>query len=238
MSKLMVVVLLPCLLMNEAYALFSPYEYLNYLQDAQTALNTARQVESELKMLQYQVQNSGRVSDYQWRNTMQLMQQLDQVSQQGQALSYSASQLDNQFRQKYPNYNQAPYGKTNYQEAYTHWNASTLDTIQNSMQSTGMMANNLQNEQQYLAQLQRQGQTAQGRMQALQVSTELSAEQVNQMQALKRIMMTQANSQNAYLAYRVSKDSYSEASLEKINQKLKTGFPKYHNNPQLGEIKQ
>ena len=94
----------------------------------------------------------------------------------------------------------------------------------------------MQQEQYTLAQLRHQGQTAQGRLQVLQVSTELSAENIHQLQSLKRLMMAQQNAQNAYMAYQVSKDSYQEQGLKALTEQANTTYVDYHNNPNFGEI--
>ena len=221
---------------SKSFALFDPLSAKILLADLDTVKNTAKEIEWEAKLYKYQVRNSGRVSDYQWRNTLRLMQQMDQISRRGQALSYSAGRVDTQFRQTYPNYATSGYGKKNYQQAYQDWNETSLNTFRNTLRASGVEAANIENEQQYLSQLRMQGQTAQGRMQVMQVSTELAAENVNQLQSLKRLMMAQANSQNAYMAYQVSKDSYNEKNLADITKNTNASFPKYHNNNQFGKV--
>jgi len=100
-----------------------------------------------------------------------------------------------------------------------------------------MSTHYFQTEQATLHQLELQGKTAQGRMQILQVSSEISAHSVNQLQELKRIVVAQTNAQNAYMAYKVSKESYNEKSLEEIDHAMPTQFPTYKNNPQFGDIR-
>lgn len=214
----------------------------NYAKNLITAENSARaienqitQIHNQLEFLNYEAKNSNGLSSYQWQNITQLMQKLDQTTQQEQALSYSMADLDSQFKTRYPNYTKS-YGNNDYSNAYHQWNATTLDTLRQSLNSIGMSANDFQNEQALLQQLKTQGQTATGRMQALQVSTEIAAENVNQVQELKRIMMSQANAQDAYMAYEVSKDSYNEQSLEDINSHVDSAFPNYQNNTSLGTI--
>ena len=70
-------------------------------------------------------------------------------------------------------------------------------------------------------------------MQALQVSTAIANEGVNQLQELKRIVVAQSNAQNSYMAYKASQDSYSEHSLEEVKDNMQTDFPPYKDNPEL-----
>lgn len=124
----------------------------------------------------------------------------------------------------------------NYQSAYQNWNATTLDTLRQSLRAVGVNAHDMQNEQQTMQQLKRHGQTARGRMQVMQASTEIAAENVNQLQELKRITMAQANSQSAYMAYQVSKDSYNDKALQEVNDQVTTNFPAYRENTQFGPM--
>ena len=221
---------------NAAYALVDPYSYLNYFENTLTAIHSATQIKNQLSQLRNQTQNTQNISDYQWNNEQQLIQRLDNNMQQGQGMSYSMSNVNQRFQQRYPNYTRSPMGQTNYNQAYQNWNSTTLDTLRNTLSTAGMSANNFSNEHQLLQNLVQQGQGAQGRMQVLQVSTEIAAENVNQMEELRRLETSQVDSQNTYMAYQVSKDSYNESSLSSLESNLDTQFPQYHNNQALSVI--
>ena len=221
----------------------SPLDYENYIADNSTALhsaeqlvNQAQQIHNQIQSIQYQAENLGHVSNYQWQNISGLVQHLDSVTQQGQSLSYASSNLDALFKKKYQNYSNSPQGTQNYQQTYKNWNSSTLDTLRSTLDSAGLNASDFQTEQSTLKQLEAQGKTAKGRMQVLQVSSEISAQNVNQLQELKRVVVSQTNAQNTYMAYKVSKDSYKEKSLASLADQAPNQFPKYKNNPKFGEI--
>lgn len=211
----------------------------NALQVAHSAaqlIQQGSQIANQIQQIKYQVQNLGTVNDYQWQNLTGLVQQLDSVTQQGQAISYSGANIDQAFRQKYPDYlGQTSNGQT-YAQAYQAWSGTTLDTINGSLDAQGLSAKNFQNEQSLLQQLRMQGRTAHGRMQVLQASSEISAENVNQLEELKRITLTQNNAQDAYMAYNVSKDSYQQKSLQQISNNVPTTFPTYQNNSKFSKI--
>lgn len=228
-----------------AYGFPDPYSYLNYLEDLKTAINTtmelkkqAEQINNQIQMLKWQAQNTATVSNYQWQDIQGIIQKVDEQSQQGQALSYSAQNLDAQFRQKYSNYSESSFGQVNYKQAYQQWNASTLDTLRASMDATQVNASHFQSEHEALMQLKNQGANAKGRLQALQVVSEIGAENVNQLQELKRIMMAQSSAQSAYMASQVSQKSYEEKNLQLITDNIDTKFPKYKDNSQFGTIKE
>lgn len=229
-------------LSSASFAFGDPFSYLNYLQDMKTAVNSAaslanqaQQIRNEIQSIQYQAKNSGSLNHYQYNRLTQLMQRMDQITNQGQSISYNASNIDQQFRARYPNYANQQNAR-NYQSAYQNWNHGTLNTINNTMQANGTVAQHFQSESQLMDQLRTQGKTATGRMQAMQVSTEIAAENVNQMQELERITLSQANAQNAYMAYRVSKDSYNEQGLSDLAAHSHSAFPEYKNNASFEKI--
>ncbi len=173
------------------------YEYMNYMQDMNTAISTARILKLQLKNLRAE-------KDYRWGAIAGLLNELDAVTQEGQSISTGMVNLDGQFRARYPDFSHSAYGKTDYKNAYRTWNATTLDTLRTTLRAAGLVAGNFQNEQTLMHLLQAQGKTAQGRMQVLQVGTEIAAQNVNQLEELKRLMVNQTNAENAYMAYQVS----------------------------------
>lgn len=224
----------------KSFALFDPFSYVNYIQDLKTAYNTssslynqARQIQNQVQQIQYEAKNAGKLTHFQYNKLGNLVQQMDQITQQGKAVSYSASNIDQQFKQAFPDY--ADQQNTqNYQQTYKNWNETTLDSIRNTLQAGHMSAEHFQNESQLIDQLRNQGKSATGRMQVMQVSTELASENVNQLQELKRITLSQENAQSAYMAYRVSKDSYHEKSLSQLAANTPDTFPGYQNNDNFG----
>lgn len=235
--------LLLCAIPFNAFAWFDPIEIENYLANNTTAihsatslLNQATQIRNQIQMIENDIKNTGTLSQYQWQNITKLIQRLDTIAQQGQALSYAASNIDAQFRRKYADYTNYSSLPTKYSQIYKNWNAATLDTLRNTLNAVGISTNDFQTEQKTMRQFELQGKNVQGRMQALQLLSEISAQQVNQIQALKRMIASQISAQNSFMAYKVSKESYKEKNFEEVKDSLLTKFPTYKDNPKFGEI--
>lgn len=219
------------------------YDYANYLQDLKTATNSVKQVtnqateiNNQLQMLRNEAQNLKKVPQYQWRNISTLINQLNATTQQGMAISYSMRDLDARFRSTYTDYENTPVPHMDYSKAYQQWSGTTLDTFRNTMETMGTVSGNFNDEETMLQSLKMQGETATGRMQALQVSSEIASENVNQLQELKHIVIAQNNSTNAYMSYQVSKDAFQEKSMEKVVNNIDTTYPSYQNNKSFGDI--
>ena len=73
-----------------------------------------------------------------------------------------------------------------------------------------------QNENQVMAQLNAMGNNAQGRMQALQVGAQIANQQVQQMQKLRQLVMSQMNMQANYMAAEAAKDAAKQARAERF----------------------
>lgn len=225
----------------------SGIEMANLVEDTYTAGSTAAsvtnemtQIANQIQLIQNAVKNTNNISDYQWQDLSSLVQRLDDVTRQGQALSYASANIDSDFRKKYPNYNQQGSGGAipYFPVAYQNWSTTLLDTLRTTLSSAGMNMRDFNTEQDTLNTLTEQGKTARGRMQVLQVSTEIAAQNVNQLQSLKRLVAAQTSAQNNYMAYKVSKDNYQEKSLDDVNSHLDSKFPQYKNNANFGLIKE
>ncbi len=222
---------------------FDPYTYLNYLENAKIATHSVtalqyqmRQIQNQLHMIQLEVANAKRVSDYRWNNITSLVQQIDQLTQQGQSISYAMQDVDQRFRQQYPDYGRASAEPADYVSVNQGWQSSTLNTLYQSLQSLHANAAHFSDEQLLMKHLKIQGASTQGRLQSLQVLSQIAAENVNQLQTLKRSLMAQANGEEAYMAYQVSKNAYEARALQALDQHIKQDFPAYRDEEKFGFI--
>jgi len=227
------------------YAMFPVIDVGNIAQAIQSNLklvqqldNQARQIKHQLAYIHNQAKNLAKVPDYQWRDISKLITNLDSVSRQSNALSYQAKNLDASFRRKYPGYDRGPLGKLSYAKQYKDLNTSTLNSVKNSVKAAGIATKDYRSEHEYLEALKQHGEHAEGRMQVLQASTEIAAENVHQLQSMKHLMASQANAQNAYMAYQVQKDADADAVMAKVIAKLPEARDvPYKNDPRFGKIR-
>lgn len=202
---------------------------------AKTLLNQAQQIQNQLEVIQYAVKNSGKLSSLQWGNITQLVGKIDTISQEGLALSYASNHIEEQFKKQFPDYG-GDSSLHDFSSSYRTWITSALDTFRASLHATELITSDYMTEHNVIELLKGHVTSASGRMQVLQASTEIAAENINQLQELKRIVATQANAQTAYMSSKVSQDSYKENSLHSIEENADTTFPTYQNNPKLGEL--
>ena len=138
---------------------------------------------------------------------------LASIVQGGQALSYSLAGLDSQFKTRFPGYG---YTGTGYNTQYRGWSQTSLDTTLGALRSAGLQGQQLNSEQAVLSSLRSMSQSAEGRLEALQVMGQISEQQVQQLMKLRELMMADMSSKQSYQAAIIQKQAASEAASERF----------------------
>lgn len=172
--------------------------------------------ESEIMDLEKQLTDLDKalkvLTKYLWSDTSSLMNQLEKVMNQANALSYAAKNESAQFNQLFPGY--VPLD--NFNEQYQKITKSTLDTLNNAIQSLGLSANDFLGENNHIKQLQSYAEKVEGQTQAAQAAIELASEQISQLQLLRQAVMTEANAQAVYFAGQIQKEAGALAEFNTI----------------------
>lgn len=135
---------------------------------------------------------------------------LGQTVQGGQSLAYSLGNLDGQFQQRFPGYQPS----TNFSLQYKNWSQTSLDSIMGLLRSIGLQGRQLNNEQTILNALRQKSQSAAGRMQAIEIGTQISEEQVEQLMKLRQLMLADMESKAAYQGYMLQQDATNKANVD------------------------
>jgi P-type conjugative transfer protein TrbJ len=171
-------------------------QFLNNIELIHQTLKQADQLAAELQMLNNMVINLKNIPDQVWSSIAHDLQGVMHVVQQGQALAFSASNISQEFKSKFPGFVQP----VNYTASYKSWSDTVMDSIRGSLAAASLQSHQFATEEATLAQLRVMSQSAEGRMQALQIGTQISVEQVAQLQKLRALVMAQMQAQDAYMA--------------------------------------
>src|SRR5579875_2403945 len=98
---------------------------------------------------------------------------------------------------------------------YRTWSQTSLDTTLGALRAAGLQSQQLQSEQTVLNALRGMAQSADGRMQALQVSNQIAEQQVEQLMKLRELMLADLSSKQAYQAAQVQQQAATEAATER-----------------------
>ncbi len=244
LRKVFILIILSSLLIAQsAFAIIPVTDALNaqinmmsYLKSAIMVIQQVQQIKNQLQSIQYQVSNLKHFSKQDWDNAHQALSQLGNAMQQGNALAYSASNIDQQFKQRFPGYSSGQGGTTNYSGQYKKWVQTNQDTMNGVMDQINASYEQQSREEAVDQLLAQKAKSTQGRMQALQVGNEIAAEQIAQMQKLKATMMAQANAQAEYYAYQAQKDAARQQSVDAVVKTSDASYPQYQNKSQFGLI--
>jgi P-type conjugative transfer protein TrbJ len=150
------------------------------------------------------------------------LNQLASVVQGGQALAYSLGNQDVLFRQTYPGYQPwagagpgfAPAAGS-YASKYAIWAETSLATTQGILRGTGIQGKLLATEQGVLGIIRAiAGSNLLNRNDAINMSGQLAAEQVGQLQKLRELQLEDMTSKAAYQGYVIQRQASSEAATQ------------------------
>ena len=201
-------------------------QLLNHVQLIMSYIRQGIQLQTQMQQFAEQLKQ-GRVLPRQTFGSIQQdLAQLAQVVQGGQALAYSMGNLDAQFRNTFPGYGSRTSG---YFNDYKKWSQTALDTTLSTLRAVGLHGQQLNNAQAVLAQLRTMSMGAGGEMEAAEVGNQIAEQQVEQLMALRQLMLTDLQSKQAYQAEQIQKEQADKAALDQVfgTQPLVTSGKKY-----------
>jgi len=185
-------------------------QLLNHVELIQQYIQQVQMVQNDFVRYANMVQNTRLLPNQLVGPVLQDLNQLARIVVGGQALAYSMSNLNSQFAHTYPGYGQA-YNSTAYYQNYANWSQTSLDTTYSSLRGMGLQGQQLQNTQNFLIAMRQRMMTPQGRLDAVQIGTEVSEQQVEQLLLLRQLMILDLQSKQAYQAAQVQNEQAAAA---------------------------
>ena len=156
--------------------------------------------------------NTQTLTGQEWSGAIAEIRKLNDILAQAKSLSFAASDLDAQFAKKYGDYNAYVSQQPNadaLDARLQQWSEDTNDSVLTTLKAAGLSAGQIEGEEDsYLQGLERRAETAEGRMQAIQVGNQIAMTAARQTQKLRHIMLLQMQ----LLAGFVQRQSDREAS--------------------------
>src|SRR3954453_7416422 len=160
-------------------------------QFAQQITNQVQQIQNQLQMYQNMLQNTASLPSRIWGQAQADIAQLAHLSQQGQSLAYSISNIDDVFRQRfgtYDSFRSQMLNGSSLSQAYASWSTTQRDTIASTLKTANLTADQLATDADLLQKLQAASGSADGQLKALQVGHGLASLQVDQMLKLRALI--------------------------------------------------
>lgn len=198
-------------------------QYATQIEQYATQLNTLQQNIQQVRM---QAQNLVNLPAGIWNKFTDNIMSLKNIIQQGQGITFAASNLDSQFAAMYPGYDghftaagqSLASRNATFTDRYKQINTSTRDNINGALKSLNLQMNDLNSDAATMSMLQSQSQSADGQLKVIQAANEISLHQTEQMKKLQWTLMTQANTQAAYMAAQNEKETAQRALSERRQQ--------------------
>ncbi len=143
-----------------------------------------------------------------WETVLPLLDRLEEVIKQGEALGYGSENIPGVFEEKFPGY-EASDGL--WAERSKMWTDTQLNTLRNVLQSVQMQNENYAEEQELVAGMLDKSNIAVGHMQALQQGNALVGATVKQLVKLRQLTMSQINADTVYRAAETARRAEAEA---------------------------
>ena len=193
------------------------------------SINVMHQLEYAKQLLQYAIQvqqladaikNTAHGGPAALSNISGDLAQLASVVQGGQALAYSLGGQDVVFRSTFPGYQSVsglPPTMGTYQSQYAAWAQTSLATTQGILRGVGLQGKLLATEQGVLSILRTlTASNLLNRNDAINVTGQLAAEQVGQLQKLRELQLEDMTSKAAYQGYIIQRQAASEAATQQF----------------------
>lgn len=191
-------------------------------KEIETAINTAEQLRTQIQQYENMLIQGLSLPSSMFNRITSDLQRLQSLYQQSKALAGSLSNFDERFRAQFGDYNrylsQVGQNPTYMQDNYKRWSEQGFDAMRVAMQASGQNVSAIASEDAMLAQLVARSQSAEGRMQAIQVGNEIAAQQVQQLQKLRQMLDAQIQSQSMWYAQNIERQAVDDAFRQKFRQ--------------------
>ncbi|GAB3441583.1 P-type conjugative transfer protein TrbJ [Massilia solisilvae] len=164
----------------------------------QQVQNTLQQVMMEKQ----QLQNLMAAPAQTWGQAQQELAALAALVNKTAALSYAGGNIDQMFKQKFPGFAKTA-GNTNFGGKFQSLVQTQLDGLNSALQAAGLQSSQFANERSAIQQIQNMSAGSQGALAAMQAGNMIASQQIDQLQKLRQLYMSQMQAQNSYMAGQV-----------------------------------
>ncbi|MBV9505841.1 MAG: P-type conjugative transfer protein TrbJ [Acidobacteriia bacterium] len=221
MRKCVVLLMVILLFTPSGPAMAGPYateftQVLNHIELVESYVVQAAQLAKLVQILADAVKNSKHNSAQMFGNIGADLSALASIVQGGRAIAYSLGDLDAVWQKTYPGY--TGYARTGYYTRYQNWAQTTLDTVIGAMRAANLQSQDMSNEVSLITNLESQSESADGRLLALNVLTQMADQQAQQMEKLREIMLADMQSKAAYYGTIIQQHSDQAAAAQNFFQ--------------------
>jgi P-type conjugative transfer protein TrbJ len=173
-------------------------EFTQLANNLQLVDQLARQVELVRESVQQTANlalNTQPLENQAWGTTLAEIRRLNSLLAQAKSLSFASADLDARFSEKYKDYNgyvRDQTGDDALSGKLQQWSEDTNASVLSTLKAAGLSSIQIEGEEDdHLRGLERLAETAEGRMQAIQIGNQIAMAAVRQTQKLRHTMLLQ-----------------------------------------------
>lgn len=206
-----------------ASAQLSVFDTSNYAQNLLTAARALTQINNQIQSLQNEAQmllnqrkHLSQIDFPQLNQLQQRLQQIDRLMGQAQGIDYRVDQLDERFRQLYPqDFDRALRTDQRVREARARLDTS-MDGFRQAMTLQSGIVENVRDDAEALSAIVARSQGAEGSLQVSQATNQLLALTTKQQFQLQQMMASQFRSEAIEQARRVQESQEARAATKRF----------------------
>jgi len=178
------------------------------------------QVKHAFDQLNTMRQNLKHLSEGDWLTFVNLALKLKKLVDYQDALTYTATNYEEQFKTKYKDYDKfvqmasPETGITDFSKTYKELNKGTRDTVQSALKQLNFSAEEMENDQVFVDKLKRMSKSAVGQKQAMEAASQIALHSTEQMKKFQKVQMAQTQLQAAWIAKQNAKDEIASATID------------------------
>jgi len=189
-----------------------------YMKQVQQYSTQIESYKNQFKSYEMMLSNLKKLPKAQWDEFSKSVMGLKKSLEFGQAVSYTSSSIDADFKKFFPDFNEYAKGLENgnldFQDEYKRLNNGTKQAVKNTLKTLNLQAEDMKDDESTMKELSRLSQSATGQKAAVQAANQIALHQTHTFKKLQQTMMTQANVENTYIASKVEKEDLSQAMSE------------------------
>ena len=220
---------------TNTFAMYPVHDALNRLELVLNGANTMRVYGAELQgnmiaMQSYQNQLANMAS-LSWNNPTQILDSLnsiDQTARQGEALTYSTTNMTKQFQSAF-----IPDSVKSYFEQNDKMADVVLDTSKGTLEASKEQVDKSKEMTKTSNQINQNSVKAKGLKEVMQSQVQMQAESTAQLQAMQQSLAQMQSQQATMNAYTVSKQKQEDKAVDKFINIQDPKDPEYKGNQQL-----
>jgi len=178
----------------------------------------AQNVQKNIQQLETMRTNLEKLSPRDWIDFEDQVRELKRLVSYQEALSYSASNYEQLFKDKYKNYGdfvsmyQGTTNVTDFNEEYKTLNTTTRNTVESALKQLNLSMDDMENDKVVMNRLKSLSKSSVGQKQAISVVSQISLHSIEQLKKLEKVLMSNQQLHAAWIAKQNTKEEMEDAA--------------------------